>query len=62
MLNVRHARLSLREAADVLRTDRRTRREEREAHVNEKAWLLHEYKHLVMKGEAQQLSPNAYKL
>ena len=33
-INVRHARLSLREAADVLRTDRRTRGEEKAAQVN----------------------------
>ena len=41
MIWVWHARLSLREAADVLRTDRRTKREERQAYVNEKALLLH---------------------
>ena len=40
-INIRHARLSLREAADVLRTDRRTRREESKAQVYAKAWLLH---------------------
>ena len=32
---------SLREAADVLRTNRRTRREEGKAQVNAKAWLPH---------------------
>ena len=36
-----HARPALREAADVLRTNRRTGREEGEAQVNAKAWLLH---------------------
>ena len=40
-INVRHARLSLREAADVLRTNRRTRREEGKAQVIAKAWVLH---------------------
>ena len=34
MINVRHARLSLREAADVLRTDRRTRGEEERSPVH----------------------------
>ena len=37
-----HARLSLREAADVLRTDRRTRREEGKERVNAKAQVLHQ--------------------
>ena len=32
--SIRHARPALREAADVLRTDRRTGREECKAHVN----------------------------
>jgi len=32
---------SLREAADVLRTNRRTRREEGKAQVIAKAWVLH---------------------
>ena len=36
-----HARPALREAADVLRTNRRTGREESKAQVNAKAWLLH---------------------
>ena len=39
--SIRHARPALREAADVLRTNRRTGREEGEAQVNAKAWLLH---------------------
>ena len=47
---------SLREAAEVLRTDRRTRREESKAQVHAKAWLLHLLKHYVMKGEAQPQS------
>ena len=54
MLNVRHARLSLREAADVLRTDRRTRREEGTAMVNAKALRLRLKKHEVTKRNAQQ--------
>ena len=39
---------------DMLHTDRRTKREERKAHVNKKTWSLHASKHLVMKREAQQ--------
>ena len=35
-----HARLSLREAADVLRTYRRAAGEKRKAEVNAKAWAL----------------------
>ena len=54
MINVRHARLSLREAADVLRTDRRTRREEGTAMVNAKALRLRLKKHEVTKRNAQQ--------
>ena len=38
----------------VLRTDRRTGREECKAHVNKKTWLLHEKKLLVTKCEVQQ--------
>ena len=37
MIWVWHARLSLREAADVLRTDRRTERDDGTAQVNTKA-------------------------
>ena len=33
-----HARLSLREAADVLRTDRRTRRQDKTLQGRTKAW------------------------
>ena len=40
-ITVRHARLSLREAADVLRTYRRAAGEKRKAEVNEKALSLH---------------------
>ena len=54
MLNVCHAMLSLREAADVLRTDRRTRREEGTAMVNAKALRLRLKKHEVTKRNAQQ--------
>ena len=45
---------SLREAADVLRTDRRTRREEGTAMVNAKALRLRLKKHEVTKRNAQQ--------
>ena len=38
----------------VLRTDRRTGREECKAHVNLKTWLLHEKKLLITKCEVQQ--------
>ena len=53
MFNVRHARLSLREAADVLRTYRRAAGEKRKAEVNGKEWSKHLYKHYVMKCEVQ---------
>ena len=42
---------SLREAADVLRTDRRSRRKERRALANANTGLLHKQKHYVPKYE-----------
>ena len=46
MLIAWHARLSLREAADVLRTDRRTRRKDEGAQVKTKPSSLHAMKAL----------------
>ena len=54
MNNYLARRASLREAADVLRTDRRTRREEGTAMVNAKALRLRLKKHEVTKRNAQQ--------
>ena len=51
---IRHARLSLREAADVLRTYRRAAGEKRKAKVNANQGCLQKIKHDTTKGKAPQ--------